>query len=153
MKPVALKHHYDRYTGGGDLALVNGIRGTKTYDDGNWQGYEQNDLEATVDLGRVVPLKKISSGFLQNTRSWIFLPTEAEFAVSIDGRNFERVGRFSLPIASSDQDVGIRELEQPLMRVPARFVRVFARNLGTCPDWHVGKGGKAWLFVDEIVVE
>jgi hypothetical protein len=35
----------------------------------------------------------------------------------------------------------------------ARFVRIKARNVGICPDWHPGAGGKAWLFVDEIVVE
>jgi hypothetical protein len=35
----------------------------------------------------------------------------------------------------------------------ARFIKVIAKNIGQCPDWHVGKGGKAWLFIDEIVVE
>jgi len=23
---------------------------------------------------------------------------------------------------------------------------------GTCPDWHKGAGGKAWIFADEIIV-
>jgi len=34
----------------------------------------------------------------------------------------------------------------------ARYVRVAARNMGVCPDDHTGKGGKAWLFVDEIAI-
>jgi hypothetical protein len=36
---------------------------------------------------------------------------------------------------------------------PARFIRVRARSLGQVPDWHPAKGGQAWLFADEIVVE
>jgi len=35
----------------------------------------------------------------------------------------------------------------------ARYVRIEAENVGICPDWHPGAGGKTWIFVDEIVVE
>ena len=34
----------------------------------------------------------------------------------------------------------------------ARYVRVQADNIGLCPPGHPGAGGKAWLFVDEILV-
>jgi len=32
-------------------------------------------------------------------------------------------------------------------------VKVIATNYGTIPDWHLGAGGQAWIFVDEIRVE
>ena len=35
----------------------------------------------------------------------------------------------------------------------ARYVRMVAKTIGLCPDWHVGAGEKAWIFCDEIVVE
>jgi hypothetical protein len=34
-----------------------------------------------------------------------------------------------------------------------RFIRVKAENIKTCPDWHVGRGQKAWIFADEVVVK
>ncbi|MEN8121858.1 MAG: hypothetical protein ABFS35_16025 [Bacteroidota bacterium] len=34
-----------------------------------------------------------------------------------------------------------------------RYVKVLAKNQNHCPDWHSSAGGKAWLFVDEIVIE
>ena len=37
--------------------------------------------------------------------------------------------------------------------VKARFVRIWAKNIGLCPAWHPVAGGKAWVFVDEVVVE
>jgi hypothetical protein len=51
------------------------------------------------------------------------------------------------------QEASFLELSKPVPAVKARYVRVFARNLGVCPPWHLGRAGKAWLFVDEIVVE
>jgi hexosaminidase len=34
-----------------------------------------------------------------------------------------------------------------------RYVRVTAKNAGIIPDGQPGAGNKAWLFVEEIVVE
>ena len=34
----------------------------------------------------------------------------------------------------------------------ARFVKVNAKNIGICPEWHSGSGNRGWLFVDEIVI-
>ena len=33
-----------------------------------------------------------------------------------------------------------------------RFVKVKAKNIGLCPEWHPGAGNRGWLFVDEIVI-
>jgi hypothetical protein len=35
----------------------------------------------------------------------------------------------------------------------ARYVKIKAKNVGVCPAWHAGNGGKAWIFVDELGVE
>ena len=35
----------------------------------------------------------------------------------------------------------------------ARYVRVVAKNFGTLPEWHVGAGEQAHLFVDEVTIE
>ena len=32
-------------------------------------------------------------------------------------------------------------------------VKVEAVNYGPCPDWHLGKGGETWLFLDEFTVK
>ena len=35
----------------------------------------------------------------------------------------------------------------------ARFLKIRAKNVGYCPAGSPGEGEKAWLFVDEIIVE
>ena len=34
-----------------------------------------------------------------------------------------------------------------------RYVKIKAQNIGVCPNGHPSAGGKAWLFVDEIIIE
>jgi hexosaminidase len=152
-KPIRLKYLYERYTGGGEYGLVNGLRGSMSFADGNWQGFHQADLDAVIDLQKPTSIKRIAAGFLERTSSWIFYPTLVEFSVSSDGEHFTNVAKFEMAVPGSNREMSIKELSQNLKNVKARFIRVYAKNVGVCPDWHSGKGDKAWLFVDEIVVE
>jgi len=152
-KSVKLKYPYELYTGGGEFGLVNGLRGSLTFADGNWQGFHQSDLDGVVDLGKPTAIKRIAAGFFERTVSWIFYPTLVEYSVSIDGKHFTTVAKFEIPAPIGHRETSIRELSQDLKDVKARYIRVYAKNVGVCPDWHAGKGDKAWLFVDEIVVE
>ncbi|MFI5252177.1 MAG: family 20 glycosylhydrolase [Bacteroidota bacterium] len=152
-KPVRVKYPYEKYTAGGDLGLTNGIRGTKSFNDGNWQGYHQNDLEAVIDMGESTSISRITSGYLQNTGSWIFFPTSVEYLVSGDGNNFTSVAKFDQPVAVGNQDISIKDFSQEVRDVKARYIKVIAKNVGLCPPWHIGKGEQAWLFTDEIIIE
>ena len=152
-RTITIKYPYEKYTGGGDYALVNMIRGTKSYDDGNWQGYHQTDLDVTIDLGDTVEINRISTSYLENINSWIFFPELIEYAISADGQNFTTVGRFKLPVPKTAREGSIREFPKGLNKVKSRYIQVRAKNVGICPDWHSGKGEKAWLFIDEVIVE
>ena len=45
-----------------------------------------------------------------------------------------------------------REIALIIMPKSCRYLRILAGNIGVCPSWHKGAGGKAWLFVDEIII-
>jgi hypothetical protein len=144
-------HH--TYTGGGDLGLIDGIKGTMNFRTDAWQGYEGVDFDVIVDLGKIQKLSSISVSFLQNTYSWIFFPTLIEYYVSTDGNNFTKVYEFKNTAEDGYSDASIKDFNKNLEGTEARFVKVFAKNIGVCPDWHVSAGGKAWIFVDEISVK
>ena len=152
-RPVTVKFPYRKYTGGGAYALTNGLLGTTSYGDGNWQGYEQNDLDATIDLGDVTAISKITAHFLKDHHAWIFAPTRVQYEVSEDGKAFSSVGATDIPVPASAEETSIVTVSQPVPAGKARYIRVSAKNLGVCPSWHLGKGEKAWMFVDEIVVD
>ena len=140
------------YPGLGKLSLSDNARASEDFHDENWLGFEGNDLEVVIDLGREKAIKKIRVGFLQNIGSWIFYPQQLEYALSDDGENFNSVYRYDHVTKKTDED-GIHDFGFRPKNKKARFLRIKAKNMGTCPEWHGGAGGKAWLFVDEVMVE
>ena len=46
----------------------------------------------------------------------------------------------------------IKEFKTSFDSALVRFIHIKANNIGVCPPWHPGAGGKAWIFCDEIVI-
>lgn len=152
-RSIELQAEYSpQYSAGGDKALIDYIRGPKNFRTGSWQGYQGQDLVAIVDLGKTQRISNVALGCLQDENSWIFLPQSVEFFVSTDGENFRPVAQIPNEIAPKTGGVILKEFSAT-PNTQARYVKVVAKSLGTCPEWHVGAGEKAWLFADELVIE
>ena len=141
-----------QYPGGGDLALIDGIRGGTNFTDGAWQGYWGKDLVAVVDLGRVQNISKLGAGFLQDIGSWIFMPRQIDFELSTDGVTFSHVLSVTNDVSEKEYGAIVKDFTGAIKPRQARYVKMTARNYGKLPAWHLGAGGDAWIFVDEIVV-
>ncbi len=142
-----------RYDGHGKYSLVNGVKGTTNFHDGNWKGFLGDDLVATIDLGTAKSISSIKVNAMQNYASWIFYPQEAIFFSSTDGELFEILGKVSNQISPYEGGKLIQTFAIEQKKDSIRYVKVHLRNLGVCPPGHSGEGEPAWLFVDEIVVE
>ncbi|MFZ4398735.1 MAG: chitobiase/beta-hexosaminidase C-terminal domain-containing protein [Bacteroidales bacterium] len=147
-----------KYAAGGEQTIVDGFLGSNDLRDGFWQGYEGNDMNAIIDLGALKEIKKIKVNFLQDIKSWIFLPSQVEFSVSADGKDFTTISKISSEINLFEESSSIwKTLIDYSTTVMAgkkiRYVAVKANNIGFCPPKHPGAGAKAWLFVDEITIE
>lgn len=141
------------YTAGGDEGLIDGLRGEKNFRLGGWQGYQNTDFEAIVDLGKPTNLISISGGFLQDARSWIWMPRYVEYYISQDGINFVLAGRVDNSLDEKEMNPTIREFPIETDAKNIQYVKVFAKNYGTIPQWHQGAGGDAFIFIDEITVK
>lgn len=150
---LTLNERYSpQYTGGGDGALLDGLRGAPDFRLGAWQGYEGNDLDAIVDLGELKTVSEVGLGALQDINSWIFFPTAVEVSLSENGDDFFAPVIVRNDVSPREEGARIREFNAHFGSVRARYVRVVARGIGVCPEWHKGAGGRAWLFADEITV-
>jgi hypothetical protein len=92
-----------RYPGQGAQGLIDGKIGSTEYQDGSWQGREQEDLVATIDLGEAATLSKIGSRFLQDIDPWIFFPTRVVYEISEDGTTFRTVATVQNDIPADRQ--------------------------------------------------
>jgi len=142
-----------QYTAGGSDALIDDRRGPTDWRTGAWQGYQAQDFTATLDLGEPVAVTRAGASFLQDMRSWIWLPTELIVEVSAEGEVFHRAGSVSHQVPDDEEGIFLRDLVVELDGQPIRLLRFRAANYGTIPAWHPGAGGEAFIFVDELILE
>lgn len=137
----------------GGLSLVDGKLGNDDFNHSAWMGFEVNDFEAVFDFGKVQSLNKVSLRCIENQGSWIFLPTQVEILISKNGKIFKSIGILNEDEIKSPEKRNTILIEKKFTNVNSRYLKVIAKNIGQCPKGHAGEGGKAWLFVDEIIVE
>jgi hexosaminidase len=136
----------------GSLTLVDGQRGSTSFTDGQWLGFLGTDLVATIDLKKATAIRTVESHFLQDTGSGILLPTKVEIAVSKDGQKFRTV--YAAPVAAATPaKPSISAVTAELKKTKARFVRITAQNAQPAPATPSAQKARAWLFVDEVVVQ
>ena len=153
-RSVTINNPYSlQYTAGGDIALINTLRGSADFKTGNWQGYWGVDLNAIIDLGAEQQVRRIGAGFLQDQNSWIFMPEWVQFEISSDSVNFEKLKRIENNLDTKADGGIVKEFEIKIPKQNVRYIRFFAKNIGFCPDWHKGAGEPAWIFVDEVWVK
>lgn len=152
---ITLETEYaNQYNAGGNNALIDGILGAQDFRTGTWQGYFDEDVIATIDLGKEKPINMVFVNFLQDQRSWIFYPTEVQCLVSKDGKAFKSVGNFKFGDITPSEEVTIKTIEFKQTSTNYRYIKIIAKKLGILPEWHLGydHDGRSWLFVDEIII-
>lgn len=148
------KEYSSHYTGGDYNALSNGWKGSTDFRDGQWQGYYGDDLIAEYDFSdSPVILEKVAAGFMQYNNSWIFMPSYLEVEVSENGQDYISLGKTITSIDPKERGRHLENLEVNFDSQEIKYLRVTAKNFGKCPDWHEAAGSKAWLFIDEIILE
>lgn len=147
-KTVTLKNQpQGGFSPGNTFGLVNGIFGSKLYNDGQWYGFSGDDLEAVVDLGSMQNVSKLGINILKYHWQKMWEPTLLTFEVSADGSNYTEVYR-----QTDFPDNGINAVRANIKTQQARYIRVKATNKGIIPPGEYIAGAKAWLMVDEIIV-
>ena len=152
---IKLNCKYNKqYTAGGDAGIIDGLFGYKDWHKGGWQGYQSQDFEAIIDMQESKEISEISSSYLQDSRSWILLPKDVEYFVSNDGINFTRVAKVGHDLDWNTEEKILKKLTTELpQKVKTRYLKVLAKNYGALPKDHLGFGGDAFIFIDEIEVK
>ncbi len=141
-----------RYAGEGANTLSDGEKGNADFRNGKWLGFEQIDLVAEVDLGEVEQPGEVIVSCLEEIGSYIFFPKSLSVATSLDGNRFTAANNVNLGIPKQSRPNSLKHFSIQLNGSDVRYLRIKVSNVGHCPDWHPGAGDKAWVFVDEIVI-
>lgn len=142
-----------QYSAGGPEGLIDGVRGDKDWRKGAWQGYQDTDFDAELDLGKTITVHEVEVGFLQDQGAWILLPRSVTVTYLDEQRKVVREIKEELPLR--DREIKTFLLAPVWKQTVAgvRYVQVKAANYGKLPAWHPGVDSPAFIFVDEIKVE
>lgn len=137
----------ENYKGDGELSLINIIRGTKNFHDGQWQAWLVDDMEVVIDLEQAKTIHQVTVGSLENQGSGIYFPVEIKVFVSNDGATYKEVGQVEHPYAVNSNSE-LKDFKINFNPEKARYVKVIAANLKKSP-----KGDSSFMFFDEILVD
>jgi hexosaminidase len=159
-KVISLKHKPSpKYPGiNGISGLVNGVSDKSGLKNQDWLGWQGEDLETVIDLGKKVELKEVSIHVLESIGSWIYRPKDIIVYISDNNKEFTLAGvwdnRKNDIVEGEHRKVIIPLKNQgnPAAIIKARYIKVWIQNFGEIPAGSPGGGDKAWLFVDEIEV-
>ena len=148
---IDIKSKYNpQYHAGGAEGLIDGIFGNENWRKGEWQGYQSQDFEAIIDMQKETKITKLGANFLQDTRSWILMPTKVEFFISKDNKKFTKIASIENSTDPKEYETVIKNFSTKV-KTKARYIKVKAFNFGKLPEWHQGFGGDAFIFIDEII--
>jgi beta-galactosidase len=146
----------ERYGKDADIALMDGKKGAPGDYYNDWLGFEGVDMEATIELAVPTKINTVKVGLCHEPQSWVVWPKGVWVSFSKDGQEFTDWQMAELPVFDRpDKMKGFGRVEARLRTDGKqwKFVRVKVENQGVLPDWHPYAGQKAWIMVDEVVVE
>jgi hypothetical protein len=143
------------YPSSGESALTDANEADTALKNPAWQGFFGDDAAFIVDLGQDTPINQISVSALQDWYSWVLPPKSMSvLGASESGGVPVQLGEVSgtfIPLPSQAQKVALQLRLNETATV--RYLQFNIRNQKILPQNHPGAGTKAWLFLDEIVVE
>jgi len=139
----------DTYQGLGSASLNNGILApTDKYGGNEWLGFKGDDLEAEMIFPDHTDISSVNFRFFKGNDQWIYLPKSVEVFVSNDGKTYRSEKR----IDNIKSRGTIASLKLNFKNLKTKYLKVKATNYGTIPKGQKGEGHRAWLFVDEVIV-
>jgi predicted alpha-1,2-mannosidase len=150
---ISLTPYNSQYTGGGENALIDEVRGGKDFRTGVWQGWQGQEMVAVLDLGQEKPITTITLSCLEEIKSWIWFPHEVQIYLSHDGKDYALAGTIINEESENNYTPRTKEFTKNL-RAYGRYVKIIAKPaFEKIPDWHLGSGNTPWIFADEIIIK
>ena len=129
-----------KYPAQREATFVNGYRGSLTYGDGQWQGFD-GDMDVTIDMEQETNLHRLAVTFMQLTGPGVYMPAIVEVLLSDDGKNFRPAKKVDNDIPVSRATLTFKDFKFDLSGQKARYIRVRAKN-----EQH------GFMFADEIII-
>ncbi|MFM2392496.1 MAG: hypothetical protein RLZZ546_473 [Bacteroidota bacterium] len=143
---VTVNQPHDHYKLNGSRTLTDQMLSGLNFREG-YLGYEGDPVMLEVEFEKKEKIKSVIVSLLIDQSSWIFGPS----SVIILDEKAKVIASKNISSSLSPQDIQFLMVEVPCSG-KHRYLKIIVDPISSIPNWHQGKGEKAWLFLDEIVV-
>ncbi|WP_025762847.1 FN3 associated domain-containing protein [Dyadobacter tibetensis] len=142
-----------QYRAHGAGTLKDGIKSGPSMGSGQWLGYRNSDFETFLYFDKPIQAQSITISMLRKLDSYIFPPTRVEVWGGVEEKSMKllKVLQPQIP-GEKSKDLANESYTAEFPSAQYTCFKVLARPLAKLPKWHRGKGEKAWIFIDEILV-
>lgn len=142
----------DRYKGNGAFTLVDGIIGASPWKGSEWLGFQEQEIEFTVDLQKLATISGFELNFLEDHGSWIHLPNLVRVKVSKNGKKWKYIKAADIQPYSCTVTKGkYLKFASPINR-KARYIHFLITTFDEIPEGEPGTGNVPWTFIDELIL-
>ena len=128
------------------------MKGSECYTSGEWIGFTDGDVTATIDLGNMKNISRVSTSAYIDVDSWIMGSTGLTVSVSNDKVTFHEVANKDYPAEKNPKKKDIEEYKVEFEPVKARYIKVTIKRTPSLPEGHAAAGKTPFMLIDEIDV-
>jgi hexosaminidase len=138
---------HPKYAGIGNLTLVNQQKASLNFTDKEWVGYN-SIVKGNLIFKDETFITSLTIGYLSDMSSWIFPPSKVSILIN-NNPNFKKE-----IILKAPDSILPRKMDALIVPIHAKVnaLHIEIENTASIPNWHEGAGSKAWLFMDEWIV-
>jgi len=142
-----------KYQGLGANTLTDNEKGPITnLTDPKWLGYIDTHFEADFYMSQPTALKQLVLCYGTHIGQYVFPPTDITIKAGTSIQNLSTIKHIKLPpfeVSNPQQTLN----DAVIMDIPKgkySIIKIIAQNIKKLPPWHVGRGEKGWVFIDEV---
>lgn len=135
---------HESYPGLGNETIINQKKGSTNFKDEQWVGFD-TIANASITFKEKIYIESLTIGYLIDTKSWIFPPKSVTLTF-----NQKEQFKVVVPILKEKDLKKLSDIQIPI-RKDLNSISILVENTKKLPQWHLGKGLKAWLFMDEFI--
>ncbi|HEX5652341.1 MAG TPA: DUF2231 domain-containing protein [Chitinophagaceae bacterium] len=139
------------YPGEGKM-LVDLEKGETNFRLGNWLAWRKTRMETLMQFAQPVTMRNISLSILLDVGSYIMPPSSIEIWGGNDTKKMKLLSRITPQQPTRVEPASLGGLQCKFEPVTLKYLKVIATPVAKLPAWHPGKGDKAWVFIDEVLV-
>jgi uncharacterized membrane protein len=142
----------DRYKGDLVNSLFDGEKAITDVWSLNWLGFINTPMEVEMEFEGPQDISSLDLSIWNNVGARFFPPREVEIWTVKDGGEWEMVHQSSPNQPAKDEPSALKRISVPFKAEGIEKMRLIARPVSSLPAWHGAAGEKAWILIDEVVI-